>query len=198
MQNNYWQHHRLRVGAPGDKVKFEFDTNKNFKRVKGIFVSVPQDAILIAATMGLRINGKEMFDDTHEMKALSANLTVAPNDRFFIFPEDVPAAGSKVEGVYRDGQANPYLFANGQDNTGVLNPLGAPNVTAGVGANPFGIKYAHDITVVLWLTNDPLVTPDNVVETYKQAYNNALKSLNIQGAVAGSGQPLDLAMRAGR
>lgn len=189
MQDHFFQQVRLRIRQAGQEVKFRVESNKNYRRIKGVFVAMPQEAAAIGATLGLRINGMEVFSNDHEVRSLTSNNSVAPNDRFFLFEEDIVAAGTTIEGVYRDGQGNPYLTANGQDNTGVIDPAGDVPMPPAGGSNPFAVVYAHDIKIILWLTNQPLTMPHNAVAMFTKAYQVAANAQGSAAQIVASGQP---------
>ncbi|MBS1629369.1 MAG: hypothetical protein JST27_04860 [Bacteroidetes bacterium] len=158
MKNHFWQPIRIRINSAGASIRFNIDSDKSFKRVKGIWVSYPQGAAETGSTLGLSCNNKEVFKDDHPVKMLTCGPNVRPNQRFFEFEEVVDAGGSIINGRYTDGAINPYLTANGQAISGVLgvNDFMPATPNAAQAANPNQVVYPHDVLILLWLTNDEL------------------------------------------
>lgn len=102
MKNHKFQQIRIRINAPGDSVRFAAETDKLYAKVRGIFASIPSDQVLVGSTIGLKINGQEVFDDAHEVRMITCGNQVAPNNKFFRFEEHIEASGSSVEGRYTD------------------------------------------------------------------------------------------------
>lgn len=124
MKNHKFQQIRVQVKASGDSVRFSADTDKQFARVRGIHISMPSEQTLVGTTLGLKINGQEVFDDAHEMRMITCGNQVAPNNKFFLFEEFIEAGGSAVEGRVTDG-----------------------------GTTPAG-AFPYDAKIYLWLVND--------------------------------------------
>jgi hypothetical protein len=81
---------------------------------------------MVGSTIGLKINGQEVFDELHESRLLTCGNQVAPNNKFFLFEENLEAGGSAIEGKITD----PNL----------LNEQWFP----------------MDVKIYLWLINDKL------------------------------------------
>jgi hypothetical protein len=124
MKNHKFQQIRIRINAPGDSVRFAAETDKLYAKVRGVFASVPSDQVLVGATMGLKINGQDVFDDAHEVRMITCGNQVAPNNKFFRFEEHIEAGGASVEGRYTDP-------------TGTNSAL-----------------YPYDVKLYLWLVNE--------------------------------------------
>jgi hypothetical protein len=124
MKNHKFQQIRVQVKASGDSVRFSADTDKQFARVRGIHISMPSEQTLVGTTLGLKINGQEVFDDAHEMRMITCGNQVAPNNKFFLFEEFIEAGGSAIEGRVTDG-----------------------------GTSPAG-AFPYDAKIYLWLVND--------------------------------------------
>jgi hypothetical protein len=107
MKNHKFQQIRVQVKAPGESVRFSADTDKQFARVRGIHISMPSEQAMVGTTMGLKINGQEVFDDAHEMRMITCGNQVAPNSKFFLFEEFIEAGGSAIEGRVTDGGSAP-------------------------------------------------------------------------------------------
>jgi hypothetical protein len=133
MKNHKFQQVRVNVTAPGDIVRFNAQTDKQYSRIRGIYVSVPEERFVPGSLLGLKVNNQDIFEDVHEVKLLTSGNQVAPNQKFFFFEEHLDAAGSTVEGRYTDGQ--PALV-NVPEN----------------GSSAFGYPYA--VKIYLWLTNE--------------------------------------------
>ena len=124
MKNHKFQQIRVQVKASGDSVRFSADTDKQFAKVRGIHISMPSEQTLVGTTLGLKINGQEVFDDAHEMRMITCGNQVAPNNKFFLFEEFIEAGGSAIEGRVTDG-----------------------------GTSPAG-AFPYDAKIYLWLVND--------------------------------------------
>ena len=129
MKNHKFQQVRVNVTAPGDIVRFNAQTDKQYSRIRGIYVSLPEERLVPGSLLGLKVNNQDILEDVHEVKLLTSGNQVAPNQKFFFFEEHLDAAGSTVEGRYTDGQ---------------------PAVENGSSA--FGYPYA--VKIYLWLTNE--------------------------------------------
>ena len=145
----------------GASIRFNLDSEKSYKRVKGVRIVYPQDAAKTGATLGLTCNNKEIFKDDQEVTMITCGQNVRPNHRFFEFEEVVDAGGSIINGRYTDGAINPFLTANGQAITGVLgiNDFLPAVPNAPQPANPNVVVYPYDVQIQLWLTNDELTYP---------------------------------------
>lgn len=104
----------LRVSVPsaGASVRFNGETDKGYKRLQGIFVSVPDPRIEMGSAMSLKVGGVDVFDEEHDIRLITCGSGVAPNDKFFRFEEHLEGAGSAFEGRYTDaaldGVSYPY------------------------------------------------------------------------------------------
>lgn len=124
MKNHKFQQIRVRVNASGDSVRFTAETDKLYALVNAIHVSLPDDRMLVGTSLGLKINGQEVFDDAHEVRMLTCGNQVAPNKKFFHFEERIEAGGSAVEGRFTD--------------PGTLST----------------VTYPYEVKVYLWLVNE--------------------------------------------
>ena len=129
MKNHKFQQIRVNVTAPGDILRFNAQTDKQYSRIRGIYVSLPEERLVPGSLLGLKVNNQDIFEDVHEVKLITSGNQVAPNQKFFFFEEHLDAAGSTVEGRYTDGQ---------------------PAVENGNSA--YGYPYA--VKIYLWLTNE--------------------------------------------
>ena len=133
MKNHKFQQVRVNVTAPGDIVRFNAQTDKQYSRIRGIYVSLPEERLVPGSLLGLKVNNQDIFEDVHEVKLLTSGNQVAPNQKFFFFEEHLDAAGSTVEGRYTDGQPAPV---NVPEN----------------GYSAYG--YPFEVKIYLWLTNE--------------------------------------------
>ena len=133
MKNHKFQQIRVTVTKPGDSIRFNAQTDKQYSRIRGIYVSVPEERFVPGSLLGLKVNNQDIFEDVHEVKLLTSGNQVAPNKKFFFFEEHLDAAGSTVEGRYTDGQ--PALV-NVPEN----------------GYSAYG--YPFEVKIYLWLTNE--------------------------------------------
>lgn len=133
MKNHKFQQIRVSVLNQGDSVRFDAETDKDYARVKGIYVLIPEERVLAGTSLGLKVNKLEIFDDAHDIRLITCGQQVAPNQKFFLFEEEIEALGSAFEGRITDPKPLP--------------PVG------GVGT-PQWLPY--DAVIYLWLTNDAL------------------------------------------
>ena len=130
MKNHKFQQLRINVSAPGDAIRFNAQTDKQYSRIRGIYVSLPEDRLVPGSLLGLKVNNQEVLEDQHEVKLLTSGNQVAPNQKFFFFEEHLDAAGSAVEGRFTDGQ---------------------PVISQG-GGQAYG--YPYEAKIYLWLSNE--------------------------------------------
>lgn len=137
MKNHKFQQIRVRVTQPGEAIRFNAQTDKQYARIRGIYVSVPEEHFVPGCLLGLKVNNQEVFEDVHEVKLLTSGNQVAPNKKFFFFEEQLDAAGSTVEGRFTDGQTQLAVgFA----------------ANAEVSFSSYG--YPYEVKIYLWLTNE--------------------------------------------
>ena len=131
MKNHKFQQIRVRVTQPGEAIRFNAQTDKQYARIRGIYVSMPEERLVPGSLLGLKVNNQEVFEDVHEVKLLTSGNQVAPNKKFFFFEEQLDAAGSTVEGRFTDGQVQ---------------------VVSENGYGAYG--YPYEVKIYLWLTNE--------------------------------------------
>lgn len=137
MKNHKFQQIRVRVNQPNESIRFNAQTDKQYTRIRGIYVSMPEERLVPGSLLGLKVNNQEVFEDVHEVKLLTSGNQVAPNKKFFLFEEQLDAAGSTVEGRLTDGQAQLV-------STFAANPE--------VNYSNYGFPY--EVKIYLWLTNE--------------------------------------------
>ena len=137
MKNHKFQQIRVRVTQPGEAIRFNAQTDKQYARIRGIYVSVPEERFVPGCLLGLKVNNQEVFEDVHEVKLLTSGNQVAPNKKYFFFEEQLDAAGSTVEGRFTDGQTQLAL--------GIA-------ANAEVSFSSYG--YPYEVKIYLWLTNE--------------------------------------------
>jgi hypothetical protein len=133
MKNHKFQQIRVNVTKPGDSIRINAQTDKQYARIRGIYVSIAEERLVPGSLLGLKVNNQEIFEDVHEVKLLTSGNQVAPNQKFFFFEEFLDAAGSTLEGRYTDGQP------------------AAVNIPEN-GYSAYG--YPFEVKIYLWLTND--------------------------------------------
>ncbi|OYU82635.1 MAG: hypothetical protein CFE24_14935 [Flavobacterium sp. BFFFF2] len=134
MKNHKFQQIRVRVTEPGQSLRIVAETDKQYNRIRGIYISMPLESLMVGTMLGLKVNNQEVFDDNHEVKLISCGIQVAPNQKFFLFEEHLDGGGSAIEGKFTDG------------GTIAVSQLGGdldPN-------NPF----PYEARIYLWLTNE--------------------------------------------
>ena len=112
MKNHKFQMIRISVPGPAASVRFTGETDKGYKRVRGVFVALPSPALEYGSTLSLRVSGMDIFDEDHDVRLITAGLGVAPNDKFFLLEEFIEAGGVAFEGKFKDagleGTTYPY------------------------------------------------------------------------------------------
>lgn len=113
MKHHKFQQIRVLVNAPGAIVRFTAETDKQYDVIRGMYISIAEERLQPSSTIGMKVNGQEVFDDAHEIRLLTCGNQVAPNQKFFLFEEHLEAAGSSIEGRFTDGanaveNAYPY------------------------------------------------------------------------------------------
>ena len=110
MQNIKYQLIKIVVNQAGESVKYNADTDKMFKRITGIYGSLPEDKAVPTSLIELKIADLEIFPEEFEFKLISTNLSVSPNNRFYDQVNE-EAAGNKIEGKFKDGgKADNYPY----------------------------------------------------------------------------------------
>lgn len=138
MKNHKFQQIRVNVTKPGDSIRFNAQTDKQYARIRGIYVSIPEERLVPGCLLGLKVNNQDIFEDVHEVKLLTSGNQVAPNKKFFFFEEHLDAAGSTVEGRFTDG----------------LTQLGVASLAANVETGFSSYGYPYEVKIYLWLTNE--------------------------------------------
>lgn len=138
MKNHKFQQIRVSVTKPGDSIRFNAQTDKQYARIRGIYVSVPEERLVPGCLLGLKVNNQDIFEDVHEVKLLTSGNQVAPNKKFFFFEELLDAAGSTVEGRFTDGQTQ----------------LAVASLAANAETSFSNYGYPYEVKIYLWLTNE--------------------------------------------
>jgi hypothetical protein len=123
MKHHKFQQIKVRIPAAGVAVRFNAETDKQYKNIRGIFVHLPDDRAIIGSLIGFKVNGQEVFEEAHEVRLLTCGNQVAPNAKYFLLEELLEGGGSSIEGKFTD--------------SGVL---------------PENI-YPYDVKIFLWLIN---------------------------------------------
>lgn len=97
------------IASAGISAGFSANTDKLYKNITGIAVSLPFDGSLYGTTLALKIASEEIFDEQFEVKLIAVNSEVAADSKFYPGtiknPFNEPAEGSLVDGKFTDGGA---------------------------------------------------------------------------------------------
>ena len=140
MKNHKFQQIRVRVTDFGESVRINAQTDKQYSKIRGIFVSLPDEQLLMGSLLGLRVNNQEVFEDAHEVKLITSGHQVAPNKKFFFFEEHLEAGGSAIEGKFTDGGEGVF-----SGNSAKLQLMRERKTQSG---------YIYEVKIYLWLTNE--------------------------------------------
>jgi hypothetical protein len=140
MKNHKFQQIRVRVTDFGESVRINAQTDKQYAKIRGIFVSLPDEQLLMGSLLGLRVNNQEVFEDAHEVKLITSGHQVAPNKKFFFFEEHLEAGGSAIEGKFTDGGEGVFL-----GNSAKIQLMRERKTQSG---------YLYEVKIYLWLTNE--------------------------------------------
>ncbi|NDE05698.1 MAG: hypothetical protein EB003_13850 [Flavobacteriia bacterium] len=140
MKNHKFQQIRVRVSDFGESVRINAQTDKQYAKIRGIFVSLPDEQLLMGSLLGLRVNNQEVFEDAHEVKLITSGHQVAPNKKFFFFEEHLEAGGSAIEGKFTDG--GEHVFSNQVSKVELLKKRRTES------------GYLYEVKIYLWLTNE--------------------------------------------
>jgi hypothetical protein len=124
MKDHKFQLIRIGVPSKGASVRFHGESEKQYQRIRGIFVALPDPRLDFGSTLGFKVDGAEVFQEEHDVRLLSCGQGVAPNEKFFLFEEHLDADGSALELRYKD--------------SGLISDA----------------LYPYEAKVYLWLVND--------------------------------------------
>jgi hypothetical protein len=101
---------KIAIPESGSIVKFSSDTDKMYKTITGLFVSLPEDNAVPGCLLELKVADKEIFPEEFEVKMITTGLNVSPNKRFYNkISED--AAGNRIDGRFVDaGKSSSYPY----------------------------------------------------------------------------------------
>ncbi len=109
MHETKYQIIKIPISAAGESIKFSADMDKMYKRITGLFASLPEDKAVPGTTLELKISDKEIFPEEYEIKMVTTGQNVSPNSRFFGLMEE--ALGNHIEGRLTDsGKADSYPY----------------------------------------------------------------------------------------
>lgn len=140
MKNHKFQQIRVRVSDFGESVRINAQTDKQYAKIRGVYVSLPDDLLLSGALLGLRVNNQEVFEDAHEVKLITSGHQVAPNKKFFFFEEHLEAGGSAIEGKFTDGGEHALI-----SQASKIELMKKRRDVSG---------YLYEVKIYLWLTNE--------------------------------------------
>ncbi|MBU0487423.1 MAG: hypothetical protein KKA07_07665 [Bacteroidetes bacterium] len=100
---------KVPVIVSGESIRFSADTDKMFKKITGLFASVPDEKAIAGATLELKIADKEIFPEEWEMKMITCGQQVTPNDRFFNNVQE-EAKGNRIDGRFTDGSVAGVVY----------------------------------------------------------------------------------------
>ena len=140
MKNHKFQQIRVRVTDFGESVRINAQTDKQYSKIRGIFVSLPDEQLLMGSLLGLRVNNQEVFEDAHEVKLITSGHQVAPNKKFFFFEEHLEAGGSAIEGKFTDGGIEAFALS--------------PSAVELMRERKAESGYLYEVKIYFWLTNE--------------------------------------------
>lgn len=140
MKNHKFQQIRVRVTDFGESVRINAQTDKQYSKIRGIFVSLPDEQLLMGSLLGLRVNNQEVFEDAHEVKLITSGHQVAPNQKFFFFEEHLEAGGSAIEGKFTDGGIEAFALS--------------PSAVELMRERKAQSGYLYEVKIYFWLTNE--------------------------------------------
>ena len=140
MKNHKFQQIRVRVTDFGESVRINAQTDKQYSKIRGIFVSLPDEQLLMGSLLGLRVNNQEVFEDAHQIKLITSGHQVAPNQKFFFFEEHLEAGGSAIEGKFTDGGIEPFALS--------------PSAVELMRERKAQSGYLYEVKIYFWLTNE--------------------------------------------
>jgi hypothetical protein len=140
MKNHKFQQIRVRVTDFGESVRINAQTDKQYSKIRGIFVSLPNEQLLAGSLLGLRVNNQEVFEDAHEIKLITSGHQVAPNQKFFFFEEHLEAGGSAIEGKFTDGGIEAFALS--------------PSAVELMRERKAESGYLYEVKIYFWLTNE--------------------------------------------
>lgn len=108
---------RLRISQRGQRVYFNGISDKDFRFIRAICLSVGSVQALYGSTIGIRIDEKEILDESHEAHLLVFGPNLPPNEQMLSLNPHVPVQSSKIEGIYTDCSLQG-LLGNAGSNTG--------------------------------------------------------------------------------
>ncbi len=92
---------KFNVPAARSTINIFANSDKLYKRITGIFASLPNDNAFSGSTLQLYVNEEEIFPEGFELKMITCGNQVTPNERFYL--ADEVASGSTIRGKFTDG-----------------------------------------------------------------------------------------------
>lgn len=109
MTETRYQLIKINVSERNERVRFSADTDKMYKRITGLYASVPDEAIN-GSSIELKISDKEIFPEDFGVRMITTSINVSPNERFYNRVSE-EASGSRIDGKYVDsGKVTSYPY----------------------------------------------------------------------------------------
>jgi hypothetical protein len=138
---------KFTVSGSGAEVKIASETDKNYKRVKGVLITVTDEAALKKAVFSkFNVNDQELLPEGFEPKVIYTGYDCPSDSRFYTSGIDAAAEGSSVAITYTDGgsaSAYPYtgvvyLLLKNPDPLAAKEKSTAPSSSPSTSFNPRG------------------------------------------------------------
>jgi hypothetical protein len=131
----------LRISKAGQRLYFHAESDKDYRYIKAISLSVGYEGALYGSTFGFRVDEKEILDESHEVHLLVFGDDTPPGEKMLFFSPLVPVHSSKVEGIYTDSGMQALLGWGGYGVGGGLIPAGERNILKSYVSGREIVKY---------------------------------------------------------
>ncbi len=110
MQEIKYQLIKIPVSAANETVKFSADTDKMYRQITGLYISLPEDKAVPGSTIEVKVADMEIFPEDFEIKMVTTGMNISPNDRFYDKIKE-EAGGNRIDGKFSDsGKADTYPY----------------------------------------------------------------------------------------